>query len=75
MSQISSSKTQSIVNAVNSNIHTPLIALIALIFENQRQPMTKDAIPYLCGGTFLAQVIRVCQLDDLIQRVLDDGIG
>ena len=58
MSQISSSKTQSIVNAVNSNIHAPLIALILLIFENQRQSMTKDAIPYICGGTFLAQVLR-----------------
>ena len=56
--QISSSKNESIVNAVNSNRLEALIALIALIFENQRQPMTKDAIPYLCGGTFLAQVIR-----------------
>ena len=58
MSQISSTKIQSIVNAVNSNIPTPLIALILLIIENQRQSMTKDAIPYLCGGTFLTQVLR-----------------
>lgn len=35
-----------------------LIELIELISENERRDMTKKTIPYLCGGTFLCQLLR-----------------
>ena len=50
---------KTIVNAVNSKTPLLLIVLIQLIFENQRQTMAKEKTPYLCGGTFLTQILRV----------------
>lgn len=55
---ISLTKTKIIVNLDNSNTCLLLIELIELIFENQRKPMENEKIPYLCGGTFLTQILR-----------------
>ena len=55
---ISLTNTKTIVNAVNSNTCSMLIVLIQLIFENQRQTMANEKTPYLCGGTFLTQILR-----------------
>jgi len=51
-------KTKNIVNTVNSKIPAPLIVLIQLIIKNQRQTMVNVKTPYLCGGTFLTQILR-----------------
>lgn len=55
---ISLTNNKTIVNAVNSNTCLLLIVLIQLIFENQRQTMANEKIPYLCSGTFLTQILR-----------------
>lgn len=51
-------KAKIIFNRVNCNRVLHLIELIELIFENQRQAMANGRVPYLCGGTFLCQVLR-----------------
>ena len=48
---------QIIVKRVNCNSQKALIQLIELIYDKEGQTM----IPYLCGGTFLTQVLRVTE--------------
>lgn len=55
---IALTKTKIIVNRVNSNTCPLLIELIEFIFENQRKLMENTRAPYLCGGTFLTQILR-----------------
>lgn len=35
-----------------------MLAVNSVNFEKQRQTMKTEAVPYLCGGTFLCQVLR-----------------
>lgn len=51
-------KAKIIFNRVNCKRVLHLIELIEIIFQNQRQVMANGTVPYLCGGTFLCQVLR-----------------